>query len=172
MAYPTQSARFADILLRTQEVLAARLGLPIEMVPIVKGGKYPIPAIGEYHCAIRPLSGAINGEIGSGRYALPIKRLIAIDISVRSAVDELSSDSAILTEPDFGLFDREEAVLDALCVRPLLDASGTALLIEPMHPTQPTSDPDANQEDRSVGWVRSTIYLECFYIAKLGKTPV
>jgi hypothetical protein len=162
--YAPQTVPFRTILLRLQQVLEEQFSLGDGRVFIVKGGGYSVPSVGEFHLAIRPLSSAVSFDHGGGRLCTPVTRLVAVDIYCRSQIDEAFSDSSILTEETFGLFDLEERVFEALCLEPLLNEDGDAhLLLEPPHPEQPTTDPDAPEPSRYRGYARTTLFFSLKY---------
>lgn len=167
MAYSPQSVRFSDVVLALKARLTDQLGS--DQVRVVKGGGYSIPAIGEQHFRVRPLRRSDFGEWGGGRYGLPVTRTVAVDCFVRSGLDVVGEDEAALTEADAGLFDVEDAVVDAITYSPLTDGASPPqpLLLEPPKFTQPSSDPDQPEPKRYTGYLVSTVYVEVKYAARL-----
>lgn len=176
MAYPTQSARFADILLAVKARLQARLATLFDLDPtrvvVVKGGGYKLPPyVAEMHVRVRGVRGAYFGDAGAGRTAMLVTRIIAADVFTRSAKDQAGQDEAALTEEDEGHYDREEGVADALVLfwpqsTPVPPAEAANLTVEPLHPSEVPQDADAPEPERYSGWAVSTVYFDCRYVAK------
>lgn len=176
--YPVQSVRYADILravkVRLQSQLAASLGTDPSRVVLVKGGGYKVPFEAGSHFRVRSVRGAYFGEDGGGRIAMPVTRIIAVDVFTRSAMDPAGEDDLALTEATEGHFDREEAVAGALAIwtplsTPIPPADPVRLTVEPLHPAEVPQDADAPDAERYNGYVVSSLYFDCRYVSKLSQ---
>lgn len=183
MAYPTQSARFADILLAVKNRLVVNLpallngpGLTIidpSRIILVKGGGYRVKFVAERHVRVRAVRGLYFGDAGAARTAMYVTRTIAVDVFTRSALDPAGEDDAALTEELHGHYDLEEAVADSLVLwmpatAPLV-GDPAPLTIEPLHPAEVPQDADAPDDERYEGYLCSTVYFDCRYEAKLSQ---
>lgn len=176
--YPPQATRFADILLavkaRLQTELASSLSLDPSRVVLVKGGGYKLPYLAEFHVRVRAIRGLYFGDHGGGRFAMPITRVIAVDLFSRNALDQAGQDDHALTDAETGHYDREEAVANALVIETLLStptppADPVPLIVEPLHPVEVPQDADAPDPERYNGYVVSTVYFDVKYVSKLSQ---
>lgn len=167
MAAAAQSTRFAAVLLAVADRLRAQLRLDPSMVRVTKRGGYGVAFAGEAHYRVRSVRGSLFADAGAGHWGTPITRVLAVDVWVRSGIDAAGEDEVALTEEDYGSYDREEEVAIAL-LEPWvpLNADSEPLTIEPLHPVAEIEDADAPEDDRSRGYLVSTLYFEAKYVLR------
>lgn len=71
-------------------------------------------------------------SLGSGRVELRVRRYISVILRTRCALDPINEDTQWLTNPDFGHFQVEDAIVDSMFLFQPVDGIGNALTFEPI----------------------------------------
>lgn len=97
---------------------------------------------------------------GAGRIDGPLRRILAVHLRVRLAVDEADRDTEWLLKEGSGYFDLEDSVINILDMFWPHDSDGNALLCEPMRIIE-ANDAEKDREDND--WGDGTLYFEMLY---------
>ena len=102
-----------------------------------------------------------GGMAPTGRFWSYLRRLIAVRVRSRFAVDLSYQDVSKLTDTNLGLFTLEETVLSALQDFQPTDINNNSLVIEPLRYF--TEGPDPVKEPADVTWVSSVLPFSILY---------
>lgn len=117
--------------------------------------------------AIRPLGPLPYTDAGAGRRARPTTRMVRIYLHKRSSLDFVGDDRIVAST----LLDLEDEVFNALDDHILVDALGTPLIIEPIHPTDSSGGPPVRKPVEDIGDVFSRLDFEIKYLL-VNETPI
>jgi hypothetical protein len=100
-------------------------------------------------------------ELGSGRHAAIVTRLVQVTARTRWAVDESDRDDYALVDEDYGHLALEEAVVNALHIWVPTDRNGNWLSVEPMH-WRPHEAP-VHDEPLPASWLSTSLLFDVRY---------
>jgi hypothetical protein len=165
MARDDQAHPVATILLAIKDRLVEQLQLSPSYVRIVASDGYELQCHDARFIYLRAFGPVPAVDVGVGRRARPVKRVVRLYLYTRNSLDETGADDAALTAAGAHLAFEDE-VFDALDEwwPVTADDADTALTIEPLHTVAEGSGRPERKPEEDVGLVRSHIDLEIQYV--------
>jgi hypothetical protein len=185
MAFPSQSASFADIALAIQAQIAATIQvdptnniyIDPNFVRMVVNDDFQATNIAEpLFFFLRFYGPQPDTDAGAGRLGRPYYRILRAFVFTRQNIDVSGDQTQMLTAPTtgdglttaIGHFRREEELINALDDFWPIDTNGNLLTIEPLHSMDASDGPPVKPWIDKAGIARSYFDYQIRYVSPLN----